>query len=181
MQLLWLICHLAVVTAIPLLPSSFIRTRRTANTINDAKTDPDHNNHESQNPQICDTAQCHEIAKQIQQSIDTTADPCEDFYQYACGSWGKNNPVPEGMDSWSQHYISLDKTQKRIKELLEEEISSTDILPVRMVKEFYRSCMDVDAIEKRGFEPIQEVLNHTGGWPMAMPVSEWNEIPWQKN
>ena len=180
MQLLWLICHLAVVTAIPLLPSSFIRTRRTANTINDAKTDPDHNNHESQNPQICDTAQCHEIAKQIQQSIDTTADPCEDFYQYACGSWGKNNPVPEGMDSWSQHYISLDKTQKRIKELLEEEISSTDILPVRMVKEFYRSCMDVDAIEKRGFEPIQEVLNHTGGWPMAMPVSEWNEIPWQK-
>lgn len=148
--------------------------------MNDRIADPDHNNHESQNPQICDTVHCHEIAKLIQQSIDTTANPCENFYQYACGSWGKNNPVPEGRETWSQNHVVLDKTKRRIKELLEEHISSTDIPPVRMVKEFYRSCMDVDAIEKRGFEPIQEVLNRTGGWPMAMPVNEWNETPWQK-
>ncbi|XP_068973518.1 neprilysin-like [Bombus flavifrons] len=181
MQLLWLICHLAVVTAIPLLPSSsFIRTRRTANTMNDTKADPDYNNHESQKPQICETAHCHEIAKRIQQNIDTTVNPCENFYQYACGSWSKNNPVPEGRDTWSENNIVFDKSKKRIKELLEEHISSTDIPPVRMVKEFYRSCMNVDAIEKRGFEPIQGILNRTGGWPMAMPISEWDEIPWQK-
>ncbi|XP_033204021.1 neprilysin [Bombus vancouverensis nearcticus] len=177
MQLLWLICHLAVVTAIPLLPSSsFIRTRRTANTMNDTKADPD----ESQKPQICETAHCHEIAKRIQQNIDTTVNPCENFYQYACGSWGKNNPVPEGRDTWSDNNIVFDKSKKRIKELLEEHISSTDIPPVRMVKEFYRSCMNVDAIEKRGFEPIQGILNRTGGWPMAMPINEWDEMPWQK-
>ncbi|XP_024224399.1 membrane metallo-endopeptidase-like 1 [Bombus impatiens] len=177
MQLLWLICHLAVVTAIPLLPSSsFIRTRRTANTMNDTKADPD----ESQKPQICETAHCHEIAKRIQQNIDTTVNPCENFYQYACGSWGKNNPVPEGRDTWSDNNIVFDKSKKRIKELLEEHISSTDIPPVRMVKEFYRSCMNVDEIEKRGFEPIQGILNRTGGWPMAMPINEWDEMPWQK-
>ncbi|XP_043579568.1 membrane metallo-endopeptidase-like 1 [Bombus pyrosoma] len=181
MQLLWLICHLAVVTAIPLFPSSsFIRTRRTTNTMTGTKADLDHNNHESQKPQICETAHCHQIAKRIQQNIDTTVNPCENFYQYACGSWGKNNLIPEGRNAWSENHIVLEKTKKRIKELLEEDISSTDIPPVRMVKEFYRSCMDVDAIEKRGFEPIQEILNRTGGWPMAMPVSEWDEIPWQK-
>lgn len=39
-----------------------------------------------------------------------------------------------------------------------------------------------DAIENRGIKPIQEILDHTGGWPMAMPLSEWdsNRTPWQK-
>lgn len=26
--------------------------------------------------------------------MDMTADPCEDFFQYACGGWVERNPVP---------------------------------------------------------------------------------------
>jgi endothelin-converting enzyme/putative endopeptidase len=26
--------------------------------------------------------------------MDRTANPCEDLYQYACGGWIKNNPIP---------------------------------------------------------------------------------------
>ncbi|KOX80630.1 Membrane metallo-endopeptidase-like 1 [Melipona quadrifasciata] len=122
------------------------------------------------------------MSKKIQQNRDTTADPCENFYQYACGSWSRHNPIPDNEVEWSEDHIIIEKTNRRIRELLEEHDSPTDIPPVKMARKFYRSCMNVDAIEKRGIKPIQEILDRTGGWPMAMPLKEWDpkRISWQK-
>ncbi|XP_043251661.1 endothelin-converting enzyme homolog [Colletes gigas] len=181
MQLLWLICRLTAVTAIPT-SLSVARIWRIPSTMNDTDSRPENDYHEDREQRICETTHCNQIAKKILESMDTSADPCTDFYQYVCGSWGTHNPIPDNELEWSEDYIVMQKTYKRIRDVLEQRDKPTDIPPVKLAREFYRSCMNEDAIEKRGIKPIQEILDATGGWPMAMPVRTWesNKVAWQK-
>lgn len=49
------------------------------------------------------------IASTMLTAMDKTADPCEDFYQYACGGWMKNNPIPSGYSRWGTFELMWQK------------------------------------------------------------------------
>ena len=80
------------VTNIRLLhPQSFLTNHQTSN----------QTNQQSDDNKVCLSPECVKVSAEIINSADFTADPCEDFYQYACGGWIKSNPIPDGKSSWN--------------------------------------------------------------------------------
>jgi endothelin-converting enzyme/putative endopeptidase len=92
--------------------------------------------------------------------MDRTADPCVNFYQYVCGGWMKNNPIPADQASWSVYARLTNENRQLLWGILEQDAQLTNRTPVQQkVGDYYAACMDTDAINGRGLAPLQPELD----------------------
>ena len=88
-------------------------------------------------------------------AIDKTADPCLDFYQYACGTWMKNNPIPTDKSRWGRFDQLAEHNRYILRDILDQaEVPGTHSPIETMVGNYYASCMDESTIEKKGAAPL---------------------------
>ncbi len=94
-------------------------------------------------------------------SMDRTADPCVDFYQYTCGGWMKNNPIPPDQASWSAYGKLAEENGEFLWGILEQNSSAaTNRTPVQQkIGDYFESCMDESRIEALGATPLKPLLD----------------------
>ncbi|XP_071446773.1 neprilysin-1-like [Hetaerina americana] len=112
-------------------------------------------------------------------NMNRSVDPCEDFYEFACGGWIARNPAPPTEAHWNQFDLINEKLDLQLKEIFEEEYSDADPGPVTSAKQAYRACMDEESVERGGLLPLIELLDEFGGWPMAQGTWTEEHFDWQ--
>src|SRR5271165_7623772 len=74
-------------------------------------------------------------------AIDKTIEPCVDFYQYACGNWVKNNPVPPDKSRWGRFDGLAEQNLFVLRDILvQAEGTGQQSATEKRVGNFYAAC-----------------------------------------
>jgi putative endopeptidase len=93
-------------------------------------------------------------------NMDFSVSPADNFYDYANGTWMKDNPIPSGYPSWNTFLSLHAKSQENLRDLLQgletKNVKTEDEIKVAA---FYAAAMNEDKIETVGTAPMKPLLD----------------------
>ncbi|XP_058800184.1 neprilysin-2-like [Phymastichus coffea] len=131
------------------------------------------------NDAICETQACVHAASFILKNMNTNVDPCDNFYQFACGKFVEDTIIPDTKETVGTLENLDDEIKKQLHLLLLDKLkknnsTDSDDSVLSSMKTYYRSCMDTDKIEENSEKELREDLKVLGGCPI-LEGQYWNE------
>ena len=118
----------------------------------------------------CTTPECVRAAGDIISAMDLTADPCEDFYRYACGSFEFHQSIPAGESKLQQFNIVDTIISKKMKAMLDHlnpQINRNDYTNLPVIEKlgiFFQTCQTVSDRQSEVLKSVTEMVSDIGGF-----------------
>jgi putative endopeptidase len=105
-------------------------------------------------------------------NMDSSVDPCTDFFTYTCGNWLKKNPIPPDKTNWGLGSKLDDDNRALLRQILEDAATAGPADPVqKKIGDYYAACMDEKAIEAAGTRPLQAGLDRINGMRFKQDIA----------
>lgn len=90
----------------------------------------------------CLTEDCIHSASNVLEQMDQQVEPCEDFYNFACGKFIKNTVIPDDQVSVTTFSLIGERLQEQLRLLVSEEVGENESKPFTIAKNIFKACMN---------------------------------------
>ncbi|KAK0181107.1 hypothetical protein PV327_003418 [Microctonus hyperodae] len=115
-------------------------------------------------------------ASRFLEYMDKDADPCNNFYKFACGNFLKTAVIPDETRTAKAMELVEEKATEQLIDILKKPSSSNELKPFEFIKKFYTGCLDRRP-DKQDLKPLSQLFTRLGGWPV-IEGDQWNDKTW---
>ncbi|KAK5645944.1 hypothetical protein RI129_004408 [Pyrocoelia pectoralis] len=124
----------------------------------------------------CLTRGCINAASKTMKYLNLSVNPCDDFYEFACGNYQKETAIREDEIEASVFSGIQATVQNQLRTVLQDPGLQIASKPYQLLRKLYKLCMDTVQIEREGLNFAKELLKSLGGWPL-LDGGSWNKRP----